>query len=94
MSGSVSICRRLIISGRVQGVGFRWFTRTKAQQLGLKGWVRNLPDRKVEVLAVGSENLINIFIEILREGPALSRVDSIQVLDEIQDQEYSSFSII
>jgi acylphosphatase len=52
----------LTISGRVQGVGFRYFTRTNAKEMALTGWVRNLPDGKVEVLAFGPENELEQFM--------------------------------
>ena len=65
---------RLWLSGRVQGVGFRWFTRRAAQELGLAGRVRNLPDGRVEVEVAGDPERLAAFRERLREGPPGSRV--------------------
>ncbi len=68
-----------IVSGRVQGVGFRFFVENRASSLGLKGWVRNLRGGKVEVLATGEEVPLNQFVASLREGPTFSRVDEVDI---------------
>jgi acylphosphatase len=60
---------RIRLTGRVQGVGFRWFTRREAQELGLTGRVRNLPDGRVEVEAAGAPERLDAFRERLRQGP-------------------------
>ena len=67
---------RLLIKGRVQGVGYRYFTMREAQKYGIKGYVRNLPDGSVEVVYIPNENEAE-FIERLKQGPFLARVDSI-----------------
>jgi len=64
----------LLVSGRVQGVGFRYFTRDSARALGLSGWVRNVRGGGVEVEVEGGRGVIDRFIEELRQGPPLSRV--------------------
>jgi acylphosphatase len=66
-----------MVSGRVQGVFYRAWTRNQAHKLRLKGWVRNLPDGKVEVLAQGPDNILEGFVTLLRQGPPLSRVDQV-----------------
>ena len=66
------------IEGVVQGVGFRQFTREKAEKLGLRGYVKNLPDGAVECLAEGSKEQLEKLLQALRRGPPSSRVDSIQ----------------
>ncbi|HSF40952.1 MAG TPA: acylphosphatase [Thermoanaerobaculia bacterium] len=68
---------RLHLSGRVQGVGFRWFARKAARELGLAGRVRNLPDGRVEVEVAGDPEQLDAFRERLREGPPGSRVASL-----------------
>lgn len=73
---------KLLISGRVQGVGFRHFTRTNAGELGLKGWVRNLNSGEVEALLQGPENKLSEMIEKLKNGPLPARVDQIEVVSE------------
>ena len=73
--------RRLIVTGRVQGVGFRWFTLEMASLEGVTGWVRNLPDGGVEIVAEGEAEAMERFDRTVRRGPARSRVD--EVLTEI-----------
>lgn len=67
----------LLIDGRVQGVGYRWFARQAGRELGLAGKVRNLPDGRVEVHAAGDPERLARFIDRLREGPPASRVTGI-----------------
>ena len=69
------IAVKVHISGRVQGVGFRFFTREKARTCGVKGYVRNSTDGGVEVVAHGQRNVLETFIGDLQEGPPASRVD-------------------
>ncbi|HEX2561264.1 acylphosphatase [Phenylobacterium sp.] len=65
---------RLIIEGRVQGVGYRWWTVREAAALGLDGWVRNRRDGKVELLAVGEKGALQRLAELCHEGPPGARV--------------------
>jgi len=69
------------VSGRVQGVFFRASTKAKAQTLGVTGWVKNLPDGRVEVLAFGEEGNIAILQKWLHEGPAGAQVTDIDSRD-------------
>ena len=69
----------LRITGRVQGVGFRWWTQHQAAALGLDGWVRNRTDRSVEVLAAGPAYAVDRLIALCREGPDMSRVDDVNI---------------
>jgi acylphosphatase len=73
------VARRYIISGRVQGVGFRYFTEAAAQREGVAGWVRNLPDRSVEVVAEGDADAVERFERAVRNGPAGARVERVDV---------------
>jgi len=63
------IARQYLISGRVQGVGFRYFAEHRARERGISGWVRNLPDGTVEVHAEGSPERLKRFEQDLRDGP-------------------------
>ena len=71
----------LQISGRVQGVGYRYFTKEEATKAGVSGWVMNLPDGKVEAEIQGEENTLLEFISILRKGPPLGFVRDIVKYD-------------
>jgi acylphosphatase len=84
--------RRYIITGRVQGVGFRWFVEREARAIGVGGWVRNNDDGSVEVLASGSHEQLATLRARLKQGPRASRVDEIQELEE-QEQHAPSFRI-
>ncbi len=84
---------RLFISGLVQGVGFRAFTQRLAQSYGLSGWVRNLPDGRVEALVDGDEEVIAHFLKDLWRGPRLSRVDKIEMVREEPDEPLHGFDI-
>jgi acylphosphatase len=68
----------LLISGRVQGVWYRASTRTRARELGLTGWVRNLPDGRVEALAEGPCPQLEALLAWCHDGPILARVDGIE----------------
>jgi acylphosphatase len=72
------VAARFVVAGRVQGVGFRAWTRRQAQALGLRGHAMNLADGRVEVLAAGAPGAINALDAALRRGPALAQVDSVQ----------------
>ena len=73
---------RLEITGRVQGVGFRWFAREEARRLGVRGWVRNRPDGAVEVAAAADAGVLREFIERLRIGPAGANVAAVLELGD------------
>ncbi|GAA0853757.1 acylphosphatase [Streptosporangium amethystogenes subsp. fukuiense] len=65
------------VRGRVQGVGFRWWTRSRALELGLVGWARNTADGRVEVVAQGAEKSCAMLLELLRGGETPGRVDGV-----------------
>lgn len=64
----------VVVKGRVQGVGFRWFTRSAAKRHGVAGWVRNLPDRSVEAVGEAERDAIAAWTNELRSGPPLAHV--------------------
>ena len=70
---------RLIITGRVQGVGYRDWAIATGQRLGLDGWVRNRRDGSVEALIVGEDSAVGEMIAACRRGPAMARVDAVDV---------------
>ena len=70
-------CRRFIVRGRVQGVGFRWFVEREARTLDISGWVRNNVDGSVEVLAMGSGEQLRVLKARLQAGCRASRVDAV-----------------
>jgi acylphosphatase len=67
----------LWVRGRVQGVGFRWWTRARALELGLVGWARNLEDGRVEVVAEGPPAACERLLELLQSGATPGRVDGV-----------------
>jgi acylphosphatase len=71
----------VLVRGRVQGVGFRWFVRETARELGLAGWVRNRPDGTVEVAAEGSVALLDRLRDELRKGPPGASVATLEDLE-------------
>jgi acylphosphatase len=84
---------RLLISGRVQGVAFRWETRRAAQRHDVTGWVRNLPDGRVEALADGPRASVTDLIDWCRKGPPVARVDSLDIQWEDFGGDFTSFEI-
>ena len=68
---------RLIVRGRVQGVGFRWATVEQGRRLGLDGWARNLPDGNVEVVAAGPAEIVERFVAWCGQGPPNARVATV-----------------
>jgi len=86
------ICRRFVISGRVQGVWFRASTRQQAQNLGLAGHAVNLPDGRVEVVACGSEAQLDALAAWLWRGPELASVSDV-LSEELAPRELSGFDI-
>jgi acylphosphatase len=73
------------VTGVVQGVGFRWFVRERARRLGLDGWVRNLPDGSVEVLAEGEAEQLDLLRGELRRGPDGAAVEELVEITQRAD---------
>lgn len=74
-------CINAIITGRVQGVGFRWYARREAEERGLAGWVRNLDDGSVEAEAEGPSDVVDGLVVWLRHGPATAEVSAVVVTE-------------
>ena len=80
------------VSGRVQGVFFRASTRQEAQKLGLSGWVRNLPDGRVEGIASGPMPALHQFQRWLQKGPQMAQVSNLEV-EEVANQNLDGFEV-
>lgn len=89
----MKICRRCIVSGRVQGVFFRQKTFEVANGLGLKGWVRNLNNGDVECLIIGEEEDVESLCHWLNQGPPAARVTGVNISDAPME-EHSQFVIL
>ncbi len=87
------IARRFLVSGCVQGVGFRYFVIRTAARLGVAGWTRNLPDGRVEVLAQGDRKALEALEADLAIGPRAARVQDLEVLDETPDLSLTGFDV-
>ena len=85
------VSRRLLISGKVQGVYYRHWTETMARSLGLTGWVRNLHSGDVEVHVSGPEDKVDEMIRRCREGPPAAEVTGIRV-EDIEAEDVTGFS--
>ena len=85
---------RLIITGNVQGVGFRAFVRNRAIKNNITGWVKNLDDGSVEALLSGSQENLDKLIEITRRGTPWSKVSDVVVTYNEDQEKYSLFEII
>ncbi|MBI4962320.1 MAG: acylphosphatase [Desulfomonile tiedjei] len=88
-----TIRRRVVISGRVQGVNFRYYTRSMARQVGAGGWVRNLSDGSVEAVIEGGPDVVEAVISWCRTGPPAGRVDDLKVYEEPPTGEFADFDI-
>jgi len=86
-------CRRFLVSGVVQGVGFRYYTKKQALSLTLVGWVRNRPDGTVEIEARGRRDQLDQMYSWLQHGPAAARVTGVEVMDIEMDKVPEEFSI-
>jgi len=84
---------QLKITGRVQGVGFRWATQAAAERLGITGWVRNAEDGAVEAVAEGDADSIVQFVAWCRSGPPGARVDELHERQRPATGEFSAFRI-
>ena len=84
----------VIVSGRVQGVFFRYETKKEALKRGVKGWVRNLPTGEVEAVFEGEKEDVEEMIKFCRKGPPLAKVKDVKVSWEEYKGEFKSFDIV
>jgi acylphosphatase len=87
------VARRYLISGRVQGVGFRFFAEAAAAREGVRGWVRNLPDGRVEISAEGDAEALERFERQVRHGPPRARVDRVDTEDSLPSGQTGGFTV-
>ncbi len=88
----MGMMQRLLVSGRVQRVGYRDWTVRNARELGLTGWVRNLSDGRVEVLADGDEVALGKLLDALRSGPRLAEVEDVETLPVTEERAVKGFT--
>lgn len=91
-SSRETVRTHVLISGKVQGVGYRFSTVEMAQRYGVKGWVRNLPDRRVEAVFEGETSAVESLLNWCRQGPPAAVVDAVEVHSE-ELEGLSSFEI-
>lgn len=89
----LKLCRRYLISGRVQGVWFRASTQEEAKKLGVTGLARNLPDGSVEVIACGTEEQLSQLYQWLQKGPPLAEVKEVKS-EEVALKDYDRFGVL
>lgn len=87
----MTIARRFIVRGRVQGVGFRYFAIRAARQAGVDGAVRNLADGTVEAIAEGPDESIDQFRQALERGPSYAHVEKVDEMEMLPTGRYSGF---
>jgi len=83
----------VVVTGQVQGVGFRYFVLARAEDAGVKGWVRNLADDSVELVAEAEESVLEAFLELVRDGPPTGHVNNLRVSWEKATGEFRGFHI-
>ena len=85
--------RRFLVSGRVQGVGFRFFTQDIARREGVMGVVRNLPDGRVEIVAEGDDQSLERLEAAIRRGPSHARVEDVEIESVPPTGRYAGFVV-
>ena len=86
------IARHISVSGRVQGVFFRAWTRERAEALGVTGWIRNCPDGHVEAHVEGEDSLVEQMLELLRRGSPAAQVENLRTWD-VEPCEFDGFEV-
>jgi len=84
----------VFVSGKVQGVGFRYFTQAQAKSLGLTGWVKNLRDGRVELVAEGPKEALKKLLEAVSKGPDAARVEKVDVEEQVFTGEFQTFKVV
>lgn len=84
----------VFIEGRVQGVGFRHFAKVNAEEIGILGWVKNLPDGRVEAILEGPIDHLREMVDLLEDGPGSGRVDDLDVEVTEATGEFEEFEVL
>jgi len=90
----LNVKAHVIVSGRVQGVYFRGNTRREAQKHDVNGWVRNLPDGRVEAIFEGKKENVNKLIDIVKKGPSHAKVTNLEIEWQEYKDEFKDFQIL
>lgn len=85
---------KVLVSGRVQGVFFRQNTKDLAKKFGLKGWVKNLPNGKVEAVVEGKKETVEKLVEWLKKGPSLAKVEDLKIDWQEAKGDFEDFQIL
>lgn len=83
----------IAVNGKVQGVGFRYFAQKKAAEFNITGYVRNRPGRVVEIVAEGDKSDLDAFLDFIRIGPSMARVNHITVSKSTYSGSFSKFEV-
>jgi acylphosphatase len=83
----------ILVSGKVQSIGYRYFSQMKAVQYGVTGWARNVSDDTVEICALGTKDQLDPFIEDLRRGNPFSKITHLEITEMEQTDNFRSFTI-
>ena len=90
----MNVAAKIIVSGRVQGVGFRWFVFKEAQQVKVSGQVHNRSDGSVEIVVEGDKQAIERLLSRVHHGPAFSYVTDVQTTWQVYTGSYKEFNIV
>jgi acylphosphatase len=83
----------IAVTGRVQGVGFRYFTRSKAEETGITGWVKNTVAGEIEIEASGDPQNLHAFIDWIKTGPARAVIKTVSVAEIPDNRAFTNFTI-
>ncbi len=90
---SNKVRRHVYLSGRVQGVGCRYYILANARELSITGWVKNLVDGRVEAILEGDKDNIEKMVEVVKDGPTFGKVTDLKVIDEEYQEEFIDFRL-
>jgi acylphosphatase len=89
----MKMAAQILVKGRVQGVGFRWFAMREAESLGITGYVKNLVNGQVEIFVEGERDIVQHFKQIMNRGPSYGRVDELDFTEMPFQDKYRNFSV-